>query len=124
MSHQPVLIAGEWRAAKASGAFRAENPATGELLPGEESSPQQAVTIAASPPPTDIVFTAGWQAGSLELIVLDPDGAVFGRVSGATGPISLVVPRARPGGWQYRVHRLDAAGGPETWFVLVSPVSP
>jgi 2,5-dioxopentanoate dehydrogenase len=35
MSHQPVLIAGAWRAAKASGAFRAENPATGELLPGE-----------------------------------------------------------------------------------------
>ena len=35
MSLQPVLIAGEWRAAKSSGTFRAENPATGEKLPGE-----------------------------------------------------------------------------------------
>ena len=35
MSYQPVLIAGEWRAAKAGGSFRAENPATGETLPAE-----------------------------------------------------------------------------------------
>lgn len=35
MSLQPVLIAGEWRAARSSGTFRAENPATGEALPGE-----------------------------------------------------------------------------------------
>jgi NADP-dependent aldehyde dehydrogenase len=35
MSVQPVLIAGEWRPAKASGSFRAENPATGEQLPHE-----------------------------------------------------------------------------------------
>ena len=35
MSLQPVLIAGEWRAAKASGSFHAENPATGEPLPAE-----------------------------------------------------------------------------------------
>jgi NADP-dependent aldehyde dehydrogenase len=35
MSLQPVLIAGQWRAAKAGGSFRAENPATGEMLPDE-----------------------------------------------------------------------------------------
>ena len=35
MSVQPVLIAGAWRPAAASGSFRAENPATGELLPEE-----------------------------------------------------------------------------------------
>ena len=35
MSTQPVLIAGQWRAAKASGTFHAENPATGETLPDE-----------------------------------------------------------------------------------------
>ena len=35
MSLQPVLIAGEWRAANANGTFRAENPATGEMLPEE-----------------------------------------------------------------------------------------
>jgi NADP-dependent aldehyde dehydrogenase len=35
MSYHPVLIAGEWRPAQASGSFRAENPAMGELLPDE-----------------------------------------------------------------------------------------
>jgi NADP-dependent aldehyde dehydrogenase len=35
MALQPVLIAGQWRPARASGAFRAENPATGEPLPEE-----------------------------------------------------------------------------------------
>jgi len=31
----PVLIGGQWRAARANGVFHAENPATGEALPGE-----------------------------------------------------------------------------------------
>ena len=35
MPTQPVLIASQWRAAKAGGTFQAENPATGEKLPGE-----------------------------------------------------------------------------------------
>ena len=35
MPTHPVLIAGEWRAARASKTFHAENPATGEQLPGE-----------------------------------------------------------------------------------------
>ncbi len=35
MSLEAVLIAGQWRAAKASGTFRAENPATGTPLPEE-----------------------------------------------------------------------------------------
>lgn len=35
MSLQPVLIAGQWRAAASTGTFRAENPATGETLPDE-----------------------------------------------------------------------------------------
>jgi alpha-ketoglutaric semialdehyde dehydrogenase len=35
MSLQPILIAGEWRAANAVESFRAENPATGQLLPEE-----------------------------------------------------------------------------------------
>jgi NADP-dependent aldehyde dehydrogenase len=35
MPAYPILIAGEWRAAKASLTFHAENPATGEKLPGE-----------------------------------------------------------------------------------------
>ena len=35
MPTQPILIAGQWRAAKAGGSFHAENPATGEMLPDE-----------------------------------------------------------------------------------------
>src|SRR6476661_622300 len=35
MTTHPVLIAGEWRPATATGAFRAEDPATGEVLPDE-----------------------------------------------------------------------------------------
>ena len=35
MPTQPVLIAGQWRAAKAGGTFHAENPTTGEKLPAE-----------------------------------------------------------------------------------------
>jgi 2,5-dioxopentanoate dehydrogenase len=35
MPTHPVLIAGQWRPAKATGTFRAENPATGEALPDE-----------------------------------------------------------------------------------------
>ena len=35
MTAQPVLIAGQWRPAKAGKFFHAENPATGERLPGE-----------------------------------------------------------------------------------------
>jgi NADP-dependent aldehyde dehydrogenase len=35
MTTYPVLIAGEWRPARATGAFTASNPALGETLPGE-----------------------------------------------------------------------------------------
>ena len=35
MSQSPVLLAGQWRAAKASSVFHAENPATGEKLAAE-----------------------------------------------------------------------------------------
>ena len=35
MSTHPVLIGGAWRAAKASGTFGSENPATGEKLSDE-----------------------------------------------------------------------------------------
>ncbi|HXI57634.1 MAG TPA: aldehyde dehydrogenase (NADP(+)) [Polyangia bacterium] len=35
MSAQPVLIAGRWRASKATGTFRADNPTTKEPLPDE-----------------------------------------------------------------------------------------
>jgi NADP-dependent aldehyde dehydrogenase len=35
MSLHPILIAGQWRPAHATGTFQSENPATGETLPGE-----------------------------------------------------------------------------------------
>ena len=63
MPQQPVLIAGEWRPARASGSFRAENPATGETLPGEfpvsswadcdaalDAATHAAIILRAAPP--------------------------------------------------------------------------
>lgn len=47
MSLQPVLIAGEWRAAKSSGTFHAENPATGEMVSAEFSTSTSADCDAA-----------------------------------------------------------------------------
>jgi len=35
MSTHPVLIAGQWRPSQSTGTFQVENPATGQLLPGE-----------------------------------------------------------------------------------------
>src|SRR5579871_481574 len=35
MSLEPVLIAGQWRPAQASGSFQADNPTSGERLPPE-----------------------------------------------------------------------------------------
>ncbi len=97
---------------------------TGMLLPGEESTAQQAVSIPPSAAATDIVFTATWGSGNLELVVLDPEGRVAGGGSGPARPVTVTIPRARAGGWQYRVRDLDSAGGASTWFVLVSVVSP
>src|SRR5580692_8532472 len=35
MTIHPILVAGQWRKAKSTGTFQAENPATGEHLPGK-----------------------------------------------------------------------------------------
>lgn len=63
MSQQPILIGGQWRAARSAGTFRAENPANGELLPEEfptstwedcnaalDSAAQAAKALRAAPP--------------------------------------------------------------------------
>jgi FecR protein len=94
----------------------------GMLLPGEQSAAQQAVSVPPSAAAADLVFTAGWGSGNLELVVLDPDGKVAGGGSGPP-PITVTVPRARPGGWQYRLRNLDSSGGATIWFVLVSVVT-
>jgi len=63
MPLQPVLIAGHWRPAKSAGSIHAENPASGEVLPGEypisqwadcedmlEAATSAAATLRAAPP--------------------------------------------------------------------------
>jgi hypothetical protein len=95
----------------------------GMLLPGEVSAAQQGVAVPLGAPAPDLVFTADWTVGDLELDVLDPDGALFQRLSGPTRPISLVVPAARPGGWQYRVRQLDGGEAGDAWFVVISVLS-
>jgi hypothetical protein len=94
------------------------------LLPREESTAQQALSVQTSSLPSDLVFTAGWGPGNLEVLALDPDGKVAGRGSGPGPPITVRVPRAAIGEWQYRVRDLDSTGGPSTWFVLVSVLTP
>jgi NADP-dependent aldehyde dehydrogenase len=47
MSTQPILIDGQWRPAHAQRVFRAENPATGELLPEEFPFSEWADCVAA-----------------------------------------------------------------------------
>ena len=63
MPNQPVLLAGQWRAAQSTGSFRTENPATGETLPDEfpisewadchaalNAATQAAATLRHTPP--------------------------------------------------------------------------
>jgi NADP-dependent aldehyde dehydrogenase len=63
MAPHPVLIAGRWRPARASGVFRAEDPARGEALPGEypvsewadcddalDAATEAAAVLRATPP--------------------------------------------------------------------------
>jgi NADP-dependent aldehyde dehydrogenase len=47
MPAQPILIAGQWRPAQSIAAFQAENPATGDRLPGEYPISSQADCDAA-----------------------------------------------------------------------------
>lgn len=95
----------------------------GTLLPGEVSAAQQAMTVGQGGPALDLHFSAGWTAGNLELEVIDPAGQVFDHVQGPARPISLVVPAAAAGGWDYRVRQLDGGGEGDSWFVVVSQVA-
>jgi hypothetical protein len=95
----------------------------GMLLPGEESAAQQAVTVPVGGPAPSLYFTAGWTAGSLELEVVDPDGNVQDRASGADRPLSLVVHSAKSGGWQYRVRQLEGGEEGDSWFVVISQLA-
>jgi len=92
----------------------------GTLLPGEESAAQQAVTVPQGGPAQDLYFSADWTAGNLELDVIDPDGAVFDRISGPQRPVRLAVPGARAGGWAYRVRQLEGGEEGDSWFVVIS----
>jgi len=82
---QPVLINGQWRQAKSSGSFRAENPASGELLADEfptstwadcdetlNAAAEAALNLATTPPKqlADFLtrFAARIEARSAELV--------------------------------------------------------
>jgi hypothetical protein len=80
------------------------------------------VTVPTGGPAQDLHFTAGWTAGDLELDVIDPDGRVFAHVKGPSRPVSLVVPGAAAGSWDYRVRQLAGGEGGDSWFVVISQV--
>jgi NADP-dependent aldehyde dehydrogenase len=79
MPLQPVLIAGEWRSAKATGSFRAENPATGEAMPDEFpvsswsdceaalEAAMDAATTLRNVPPEQIALFLNHFAGRIEM---------------------------------------------------------
>jgi NADP-dependent aldehyde dehydrogenase len=75
---QPVLIAGQWRPARSSGVFKAENPALGEALPDEYpisdwsdcdaalgAADEAAVLLRTTPPEKLAQFLTGF-AGRIE----------------------------------------------------------
>jgi alpha-ketoglutaric semialdehyde dehydrogenase len=78
MANHPVLIAGEWRAARSRRSFSSENPALGDKLPGEypisdwadvdaalAAATAAAAALRASPPDTIAAFLDAY-AGRIE----------------------------------------------------------
>jgi NADP-dependent aldehyde dehydrogenase len=75
---QPVLIAGEWRPARSSGVFKAENPALGETLPDEYPTSDwsdcdaalgaaaEAAALLRTTPPEKLAHFLGGLAGRIE----------------------------------------------------------
>ena len=78
MSLQPVLIAGQWRAARAAGTFHATNPATGERLPDDFptstwedceaalAAAEEAATMMRAAPPEQLATFLSNYAGRIE----------------------------------------------------------
>ncbi len=75
MAPHPVLVAGRWRPARATGVFRAEDPARGEALPGEypvsdwadcdealDAAAEAAAVLRATPPERIAAFLEGFAA--------------------------------------------------------------
>ncbi len=79
MNPQPVLIAGKWRAAAASGTFRADNPTTTQPLADEY--PISSWSDGSS---TSVTLAAGWKGGFI--IPLFFMGAVTGQLIHAGAP--------------------------------------
>jgi hypothetical protein len=67
---------------------------------------------------SDLQFVLGWPGSLYELTVVDPDGKVFAKPASTTPPISVVVPQARAGTWQFSVRDVQSTPD-EAWWVVV-----
>jgi hypothetical protein len=67
---------------------------------------------------SDLQFVLGWPGSLYELTVVDPDGNVSARSASSVPPLSISVPSARAGTWQFTVRDVQSAPG-EAWWVVV-----
>ena len=72
---------------------------------------------------SDLTFALAWPGSTMELVVLDPDGAVYASLAGSSPPLTIEVAHARAGRWSYRVHDIKSDKD-EAWSVAVAVQSP
>jgi len=72
---------------------------------------------------TDLSFTLSWPGSTFSLTIIDPDGHEYQTTTSATPPVSIAVPKARPGAWAFRVTDIQSSPG-EVWAVVVGQTNP
>jgi len=146
MITQPILINGRWRAAQASGTFRAENPATGENLPDVypisgfsdceaalDAASQAATVLGETPPETLAMFLEGYaqrieaRAGELCATAhLETGYPVSPRLADVelprtAGQLRQAAAAAREGSWS--LPTIDTKAGIRSFFASLGPIS-
>lgn len=146
MSVEPVLIAGEWRAAKSSSAFQAENPRAAEPMPqnypvSEWSDCDQALDAAASAfaemqkmAPSQIAkflecYADRIEARAEEICRTAADETALAyepRLAGVelprtTGQLRQAAAAAREGSWTHAT--IDTASGIRSYYSAIGPVA-
>lgn len=145
MTIQPVLIAGQWRAANASGSFQAENPRTCEVLPDRYAVSTwddcEAALVAATAaaeqmrnlPATQIAnfleaYASEIEARKDELVdVAHAETALpksprlsDGELPRTTGQLRQAAAAAQTGSWSQPV--IDTATGIRSCFGAIGPI--
>src|SRR5947209_2990537 len=96
-------IAADANQAATPGGAVASVSANNAIAVGDTTTLQPGATADGN---SDLTFTLDWPGSTFELQVYDPDGVGYDNQSSDTHPFSLVVPKARAGGWGYKVHNV------------------